>query len=127
MSDELMAVAEEKMSWLRRAVDGSNSKIISLTPDSYREYVNDGDFINIFCTLIKAQYSVYDSRTSFALVFRRVDRKRWRLSVPDVQTSPSRCLADSQIFERKNLIAIFNPPNRFGDDSMLCENIPLVH
>jgi len=42
MSDELMAVAEEKMSWLRRAVDGSNSKIISLTPGSYREYVNDG-------------------------------------------------------------------------------------
>jgi len=42
MSPELREHAMEKLAWLRKQTQKSADNIVSLSPDSYKEYVNDG-------------------------------------------------------------------------------------
>eukprot|EP00954_Amorphochlora_amoebiformis_P009122 709649-Amorphochlora_amoeboformis.AAC.1 len=43
MSPELREHAMEKLAWLRKQTQKSADNIVSLSPDSYKEYVNDGN------------------------------------------------------------------------------------
>eukprot|EP00467_Chlorarachnion_reptans_P013325 CAMPEP_0114516842 /NCGR_PEP_ID=MMETSP0109-20121206/17555_1 /TAXON_ID=29199 /ORGANISM="Chlorarachnion reptans, Strain CCCM449" /LENGTH=423 /DNA_ID=CAMNT_0001697281 /DNA_START=121 /DNA_END=1392 /DNA_ORIENTATION=- len=59
MDPKLKEAAEEKIAYLRRRIEGSYSKIISLVPDSYREYVNDGPRLHWSLVVFTARGSRY--------------------------------------------------------------------
>jgi len=56
---EIKEAAEEKIDWLRRRVEKSSNSIVSLSPDSYKEYVNDGPRLHWSLVVFTARGSRY--------------------------------------------------------------------